>query len=92
MPTSEDEKILEFERWTTKQRRKSQSNEKAIVTFQYRLASEQLKKVSPFISTKELWDKLIEMNKGIKDSKIVKGNFLINQMQNFTMKEGETVI
>lgn len=40
-----------------------QLNGKAIVILQCGLAPEQMNKVGPFKSTKELWDKLMELNK-----------------------------
>ncbi|XP_074557881.1 uncharacterized protein LOC141813795 [Curcuma longa] len=90
-PTDENGKVLESSRWSPDQKWKSQANAKAVVTLQCGLSSEQLIKVGPFRSAKELWDKLIELNEGTKDSRVAKRDLLINQMQNFMMKEGETV-
>ena len=91
MAPTENGKMLESSRWTVEQKMKAQANAKAIVTLQCGLSSEQLNKVGPFKSAKDLWDKLIELNEGTKDSRIAKRDLLINQLQNFTMKDGETV-
>ncbi|XP_074556829.1 uncharacterized protein LOC141812719 [Curcuma longa] len=90
-PTDENGRVLESSRWSADQKWKSQANAKAVVTMQCGLSFEQLIKVGPFRSAKELWDKLIELNEGTKDSRVAKRDLLINQMQNFLMKEGETV-
>ena len=90
MPT-EDGKVLESSKWAVEQKMKAQANAKAIMALQCGLSSKQLNKVRPFKSAQDLWDKLIELNEGTKDSRIAKRDLLINQLQNFTMKEGETV-
>lgn len=50
----DDRKIQESGRWIAEQKRKKQSNAKVIVTLQCGSMLEQLSKVSPFRSTKEL--------------------------------------
>lgn len=45
----------------------------------------------PFSSTKELLDKLIELQKGMRDSIIMKRNLLVNQLQNFAMRDDKNV-
>ncbi|XP_074570568.1 uncharacterized protein LOC141827234 [Curcuma longa] len=71
-PTDENGKVLESSRWSPDQKWKSQANAKAVVTLQCGLSSEQLIKVGPYHSAKEPWDKLIELNEGIKDSRVAK--------------------
>lgn len=38
---------------------------------------------------KDLWDKLVELHKGVFDAKICKRDILFNQLYNITMKDGE---
>lgn len=50
------------------------------ITLQCRLALEQLNKVGSCRSAKKLWNKLIELNEVMKDSKISKRDLLINEI------------
>ncbi|XP_042467579.1 uncharacterized protein LOC122050767 [Zingiber officinale] len=91
MALMKDGKILESSTWTGEQKLKAQACAKAIMTLQYGLSSEQLNKIRLFKSAKDLWDKLIELNEGTKDLRIAKRDLFINQLQNFTMKDGEMI-
>ncbi|XP_074590609.1 uncharacterized protein LOC141846459 [Curcuma longa] len=90
-PKDAEGKVLESAQWTTEQKRKAQANAKATVTLQCGLAKDQLNKVGPFSSARDLWNKLIELNEGTRDSRIAKRDLYMNQLQNFAMRDNETV-
>ena len=90
-PRDEEGKELESSRWSTEQLRKAQADAKAMVTLQCGIAKDQLVKVGPFTSARDLWNKLIELQEGTRDSRIAKRDLFLNQLQNLTMKENENV-
>ena len=90
-PKDEEGKELDSSRWSTEQTRKGQADAKAVVTLQCGIAKDQLVKVGPFTSAKDLWNKLIELQEGTRDSRIAKRDLFLNQLQNLVMKENETV-
>lgn len=56
------------------------ANTKAILTLQCGLSPEQLSKVGLFSSAKKLWEQLIELYEGTRDSRITKGDLLASQV------------
>ncbi|XP_074557046.1 uncharacterized protein LOC141813034 [Curcuma longa] len=90
-PRDEEGKELDSSRWSAEQTRKGQADAKAVVTLQCGINKDQLIKVGPFTSAKDLWNKLIELHEGTRDSRIAKRDLFLNQLQNLTMKENETV-
>ncbi|XP_074560181.1 uncharacterized protein LOC141816265, partial [Curcuma longa] len=90
-PRDEEGKELDSSRWSMEQTRKGQADAKAVVTLQCGINKDQLIKVGPFTSAKDLWNKLIELHEGTRDSRIAKRDLFLNQLQNLSMKENETV-
>ncbi|XP_074575241.1 uncharacterized protein LOC141831737 [Curcuma longa] len=90
-PRDEEGKELDSSRWSAEQTRKGQADAKAVVTLQCGINKDQLIKVGPFTSAKDLWNKLIELHEGTRDSRIAKRDLFLNQLQNLSMKESETV-
>ncbi|XP_074569703.1 uncharacterized protein LOC141826360 [Curcuma longa] len=90
-PKDEEGKELDSSRWSAEQTRKGQADAKAVVTLQCGISKDQLNKVGPFTSAKELWNKLIELHEGTRDSRIAKRDLFLNQLQNLSMKDNETV-
>ncbi|XP_074586970.1 uncharacterized protein LOC141842889 [Curcuma longa] len=90
-PKDESGKPLPTTSWTKEICKKAQANAKATTTLQCGLSKDQLSKIGPFNSAKELWEKLIELNEGSSDSRRAKKDLLVEQLQNFTMRQNETV-
>ncbi|XP_074586966.1 uncharacterized protein LOC141842884 [Curcuma longa] len=82
---------LPTKEWSKDVCKKAQVNAKATTILQCELSKEQLRKVGPFDSVKELWKKLIELNEGSSESRRVKRDLLVGQLQTFTMKPNEMV-
>ena len=67
-----------------------EANARATCTLQCGLTKEELNRVDPFSSTKELWEKLIELYEGTFETKVSKRDLLFNKLYNLKMQEGET--
>ncbi|MCQ7506103.1 hypothetical protein NP150_23610, partial [Salmonella enterica] len=83
-------KLLEPEDWNPEMKKKAQVDNKALNTLQCGLTKEELNRVGPFDTAKELWDKLIELHEGTNDSKVTKRDLLLNSLLNMKMQEEET--
>lgn len=79
-PRDEFGQPLEFDKWTSDTKKKAQENAQATTTLQCGLAQEQLSKVGPFDSAKELWDKFVELHEGTCDSQIAKRDLLLSRL------------
>ncbi|XP_042448924.1 uncharacterized protein LOC122033826 [Zingiber officinale] len=78
------------EDWEPSFIKKVEANVRSTCTLQCGLTKEELKRVSPFSSAKELWEKLIELHKGTSDTKVSKRDLLLNKLYNLRMQENET--
>ncbi|XP_074562818.1 uncharacterized protein LOC141819414, partial [Curcuma longa] len=69
LPTDEDGKPTPCENWEPTLIKKVEADAKATCTLQCGLTKEELNRVGPFSSAKELWEKLIELHEGTSDTK-----------------------
>ncbi|XP_042407973.1 uncharacterized protein LOC121997565 [Zingiber officinale] len=61
-------KLVSCENWDTSLIKKIEADAKAIYTLQCGLTKEELNRVSPFSSVKDLWEKLIKLHEGTFDT------------------------
>ena len=90
LPTNEQGEALGCERWTTSMKRQIEADAKATQILQCGLSKEELNRVGPFISAKDLWDKLTELHEGTSDTKVCKRDFILNKLFNLKMQENES--
>ncbi|XP_074566099.1 uncharacterized protein LOC141822661 [Curcuma longa] len=90
IPTDNDGLPQSYDKWDATTKKKIEVDVKATQTLQCELTKEELNKVGPFISAKDLWDKLIELHEGTSDTKVSKRDLLINKLYNIKMMEGES--
>ncbi|XP_042396771.1 uncharacterized protein LOC121986910 [Zingiber officinale] len=69
LPLDSSGKPPSCENWDTSIIKKVKANAKATCTLQCGLTKEELNRVGPFLSSKELWEKLIELHEGTSDTK-----------------------
>ncbi|XP_042404748.1 uncharacterized protein LOC121994939 [Zingiber officinale] len=63
-PVDEITKVpLNPERWSPEEKKKAQTDSKALNTIQCVLTKKELNRVNPHENAKDLWDKLIELHK-----------------------------
>ncbi|XP_074561401.1 uncharacterized protein LOC141817665 [Curcuma longa] len=91
LPTDDKGIPVSIDKWTPEIMRAIEADAKATQILQCGLSKEELNRVGPFISAKDLWDKLIELHEGTTDTKVTKRDLLINKLFNIKMQEGETV-
>ncbi|XP_074573485.1 uncharacterized protein LOC141829909 [Curcuma longa] len=91
LPTDNDDIPQPCEKWDTTTKRKIETDAKATQTLQCGLTKEELNQVGPFISVKDLWDKLIKLHEGTSDTKVSKCDLLLNKLYNIKMQEGESI-
>ncbi|XP_042437002.1 uncharacterized protein LOC122022967 [Zingiber officinale] len=68
-PLDGAEKPVSCENWDTSLMKKIKANAKATCTLQCGLTNEELNRVSPFSSAKDLWEKQIELHEATFDIK-----------------------
>ena len=88
--TGTDGKPTPCENWEPAFIKKVEADAKATCTIQCGLTKEELNRVGPFSSAKELWEKLIELHEGTSETKVSKRDLLLNKLYNLKMQEGET--
>ncbi|MCQ7222065.1 hypothetical protein NP006_23470, partial [Salmonella enterica] len=86
----EDGIPLPCEKWDAQMKRKIEADARATQALQCGLTKEELSRVGPCISAKELWNKLIELHEGTSDTKVSKHDLIFNKLFNMKMQEGET--
>ncbi|XP_042423461.1 uncharacterized protein LOC122011095 [Zingiber officinale] len=69
LPTDGDDKPIPCEDWDPALIKKVAANVRANCTLRCGLTKEELNRISPFSSAKELWKKLIELHEGTPDTK-----------------------
>ncbi|XP_074562881.1 uncharacterized protein LOC141819489, partial [Curcuma longa] len=69
IPTGSDNQPQSCELWDAATRKKIEADAKATQTLQCGLTKEELNRVGPFSSAKDLWTKLIELHEGTSDTK-----------------------
>ncbi|XP_042374420.1 uncharacterized protein LOC121967949 [Zingiber officinale] len=69
LPRDDTGKPVSCVNWDTSLMKKIEADAKATCKLQCGLTKEELNKVGPFLSAKELWEKLIELHKGTSDTK-----------------------
>ncbi|XP_074561559.1 uncharacterized protein LOC141817832, partial [Curcuma longa] len=69
LPIDGDGKPTPCENWDLALIKKVEANARATCTLQCGLTKEELNRVGPFSSAKELWEKLIELHEGTSDTK-----------------------
>ncbi|XP_042380072.1 uncharacterized protein LOC121972474 [Zingiber officinale] len=69
LPIDDTGKLISCENWNATVIKKVEANTKATYTLQCGLTKEELNRVDPFSSAKELWEKLIELHEGTSDMK-----------------------
>ena len=89
LPTDEDGKPTSCENWEPTFIKKVEVAAKATCTIQCGLTKEELNRVGPFSSAKELWEKLIELHEGTSETKVSKRDLLLNKLYNLKMQEGD---
>ncbi|XP_074583516.1 uncharacterized protein LOC141839623 [Curcuma longa] len=73
LPTDDKGIPVSIDKWTPEIMRAIEADAKATQILQCGLSKEELNRVGPFISAKDLWDKLIELHEGTTDTKINSG-------------------
>ncbi|XP_074570525.1 uncharacterized protein LOC141827178 [Curcuma longa] len=69
LPTDADGIPQPYEKWNVGTKCKIEANAKVTQTLQCGLTNEELNRVGPFISVKDLWGKLIELHEKTLDTK-----------------------
>ncbi|XP_074562772.1 uncharacterized protein LOC141819340 [Curcuma longa] len=69
IPSESDGTPQSCEFWDSSTRKKIEADAKATQTLQCGLTKEELNRVGPFSSAKDLWTKLIELHEGTSDTK-----------------------
>ncbi|XP_074561717.1 uncharacterized protein LOC141818016 [Curcuma longa] len=90
IPFDNDGLPLTCERWDAATRKKIEADAKATQTLQCGLTKEELNRIGPFISAKDLWNKLNELHEGTSDTKVSKRDLLLNKLYNIRMMDRES--
>ncbi|XP_042460518.1 uncharacterized protein LOC122044037 [Zingiber officinale] len=69
LPLDGTGKLVSCENWDTNLIKKIEANARATCTLQCSLTKEDLNRVGPFSSAKELWEKLIKLHEGTSNAK-----------------------
>lgn len=78
-----------YKSWTPKIKRQVEADVKTTQTLHYDLTKEELNRVSPFISAKDIWDKLVELHERAIDANVTKHNPCVNKLTNVKMQDYE---